>query len=107
MPRESLRAARQSKVADIQESAERIARAYGYRGSSFYDVVKVVGIKSARAHYHFPVEDGLGAAIVACRTARLIDGLGAASDAALQPAKRLPRYVAAVPRALAEDELMC
>lgn len=40
-----------------------VVQAHGFNGLSFRELAKVVGIKSASVHYHFPTKGDLGAAL--------------------------------------------
>lgn len=44
--------------------AEELIQTRGYNAFSFRDIEKVVGVKTASIHYHFPTKEALGTAVV-------------------------------------------
>jgi TetR/AcrR family transcriptional repressor of nem operon len=48
----------------ILDVAEKLAMERGYNGFSYRDVAKVVGIKTAAIHHHFPAKDDLAVALI-------------------------------------------
>ena len=48
----------------IIQHADELIRKNGYKGFSFHDISKSVGIKTASIHYHFPTKADLGIAVV-------------------------------------------
>jgi TetR/AcrR family transcriptional regulator, transcriptional repressor for nem operon len=96
-----------SKLNSILDCAEKMARTGGYKGFSFREIAKEVGIKSASVHYHFPSKDDLGAAIARRYTERFIESVGAADNSDTPPNVLLERYVDAFRGSLVDDGLMC
>ena len=47
----------------IMDIARGMVQARGYNALSFREIAKVVGVKSASIHYHFPTKGDLGAAL--------------------------------------------
>lgn len=96
-----------TKAGDVLDAAERLARTQGYNGFSFRDVARVVGIKSASVHYHFPTKADLGAAVARRYADRFLARLGDPQDQKTSPRVLLKRYVAAYRDALVKDRQMC
>lgn len=48
----------------ILKYSEQLMLSKGYNGFSFMDIAKIVGIKKASMHYHFPTKEDLAVAIV-------------------------------------------
>ena len=48
----------------ILDTAESLILTRGYNGFSYNDIAKVVGIRKASIHYHFPTKEVLGATFV-------------------------------------------
>jgi TetR/AcrR family transcriptional regulator, transcriptional repressor for nem operon len=98
---------RSTKAEEVLDVAERMARSGGYNGFSFREIAKVVGIKAASVHYHFPTKDALGAAVARRYTDRFLATLGDADDPAISPEASLRRYVDGFRKALRDEGLMC
>ena len=56
--------------AELLSQAETLVRGRGYAGFSYADLAKVVGIRKASIHHHFPTKVDLAAALVAAYAAR-------------------------------------
>jgi TetR/AcrR family transcriptional repressor of nem operon len=96
-----------SKEDAIIKTAEELVRRGGYNGFSFRDIAKIVGVKSASVHYHFPTKEDLGAAVARHYTERFLNTLGDPADLIAVGKKPIEVYVAAFRHALVEDKLMC
>lgn len=64
----------------IMDVAEELIKSSGYHGFAFREIAKVVGIKSASVHYHFPTKDDLTHGIMQRYLSRFRDGLSAADE---------------------------
>lgn len=49
---------------EIIRLADQLIRDKGYNAFSFYDISRIVGIKTASIHYHFPAKSDLGVAVI-------------------------------------------
>lgn len=95
------------KADEILDVAQALVQQNGYHGFSFRDVARVVGIKSASVHYHFPTKELLGAALTRRYTDRVVAHLGASSDPNADPDLLLGRFVGVFRSVLEDDGLMC
>ena len=98
---------RSLKPGEILDAAEQMVRRDGYNGFSYREIAKVVGIKAASVHYHFPGKGDLGAAVARRYTKRFLDALGEADDPDTAPSILLQRYVDAYRKGLIDEGLMC
>ncbi len=89
----------------ILEAAERRVRSVGFANTSFRDIAKDVGVKSASVHYHFPTKADLGEALIAAYTERFEARLAAISLDELIPA--ITNFVGLYSEALVLDESIC
>jgi TetR/AcrR family transcriptional repressor of nem operon len=96
-----------SKEQAILKTAEELVRRGGYNAFSFRDIAKMVGVKSASVHYHFPTKEDLGAAIARHYTDRFINALGDPIELHALGKNPIAVYIATFRRALVEDKLMC
>jgi AcrR family transcriptional regulator len=48
----------------IVDTADQLIRKKGYNAFSFHDIARVVGIKTASVHYHFPTKTELGLGVL-------------------------------------------
>lgn len=48
----------------ILDIAEKLAKQRGFDGFSYRDISKIIGIKTAGIHYHFPAKDDLAVALI-------------------------------------------
>ncbi len=96
-----------NKEQAILKTAEELVRRGGYNAFSFRDIAKIVGVKSASVHYHFPTKEGLGAAVAKHYTDRFINSLGDPVELHASGKNPIVVYVATFRRALVEDKLMC
>jgi TetR/AcrR family transcriptional regulator, transcriptional repressor for nem operon len=94
-------------VAAILDAAERITQLVGFNGLSFRDVAKVVGIKSASVHYHFPSKAQLGVALVRRYTDRLVGQLQSIDNRKIDPKDAFALYVGGMRATLRQDGKMC
>lgn len=91
----------------ILAAARPLAQARGYGALSFRELGKLVGVKSASIHHHFPTKGDLGAAL-----ARRYREDAEAEQAALMArtqdlAARMDAYVRLFRRALEDSNRMC
>ncbi len=92
------------RIIDIAESQ---MRSGGYNSFSFREISKVIGIKSASIHYHFPTKTDLGVAIANRYTERFLEQLVLIKQEVAEPGERLQRYIALFRYALEKDQKMC
>lgn len=83
--------------ADTSEQILRCARslivAGGYNGFSYADIAKVVGIRNAGIHYHFPSKSVLVSALVAAYRKEAEAGLAELERHVSDPADQLRAYI--------------
>ncbi|MEC3909634.1 TetR/AcrR family transcriptional regulator [Sphingobium sp. CR2-8] len=91
----------------ILAAAMPIVQARGYNGLSFRELAKVVGIKSASIHYHFPSKADLGAALVRRYREYVRDGFRTISDHLPDLAACLNAYVSGFRQTLENGNRMC
>lgn len=91
----------------IMAAGRRTVQAHGYKGLSFRELAKEIGIKDASIHYHFPTKGDLGAALARryCEEAQAAFE-GSWSDNP-NPAAFLRNYIAVFRQALENDNRMC
>ncbi len=97
----------ESKVNEILEVAEKMARDGGYNAFSFREIAKAVGIKSSSVHYHFPTKADLGAAVARNYTDAFMSNLGDVATLVKKNKDPIKVYVQAFERALVKDKQMC
>lgn len=91
----------------IMAVARRTAQAHGYNGLSFRELAKVVGIKSASIHYHFPTKGDLGAALARQYREDASAALENVRQRSPTPGECFARYAAIYRLALANGNRMC
>lgn len=91
----------------LMQVARSVAQAHGYNGLSFRELAKMVGVKSASVHYHFPTKADLGAAIAQ----RYADDTAAALETLSQTQPDvescLQQYIGIFRAALENENRMC
>lgn len=87
----------------IMAAAKGVAQLHGYNGLSFRELAKLVGVKSASIHHHFPTKGDLGAALAR----RYRDDAREMLGDPVEPYECLARYVAIFRSALERDNRMC
>lgn len=91
----------------IMLAARAAVQARGYNALSFREIAKVVGVKSASVHYHFPTKGDLAAALASRYTDEasiFMDGLMSAPH---EHAALMRTYTGAFRKALEDDNKMC
>jgi len=91
----------------ILKAAELLVREGGYNAFSFREIAKIVGIKSASVHYHFPTKEDLGAAVAKYYTDKLFSALGEPEDLIADQKDPIDAYIAVFKHALIHDKKMC
>jgi TetR/AcrR family transcriptional repressor of nem operon len=81
------------KAEDILTSARSLILAGGYDGFSYADISKVVGIRNASIHHHFPSKANLVRAMVARHRENAEAGLASLDRNVADPLERLRAYV--------------
>ncbi|MEL6831017.1 MAG: TetR/AcrR family transcriptional regulator [Pseudomonadota bacterium] len=92
---------------EILDSAEKLARRHGYDGFSYADLERVVGIRKASIHHHFPSKAELAEALVRRYTDRMRAELSRISVSHSSAARRLRDYLAVYQKALKGGEALC
>lgn len=87
--------------------ARATAQAHGYNGLSFRELAKVVGIKSASLHYHFPTKGDLGAELARRYREDAAAAFAEVSARFADVGARLRAYAAIFRQALENDNRMC
>jgi TetR/AcrR family transcriptional regulator, transcriptional repressor for nem operon len=77
----------------IRESAHDLIAARGYFGFSYADIAKVVGIRKASIHHHFPAKVDLVVATLQEYRRQLVEVAGSLDDNVADPMQRLKLYV--------------
>jgi TetR/AcrR family transcriptional repressor of nem operon len=78
---------------DILHSARALLIAGGYNGFSYADIAKVVGIRNASIHHHFPSKAELVRALVARYREEAEAGIAALEREIADPARQLQAYI--------------
>lgn len=81
------------KAEDILTSARSLILAGGYDGFSYADISKVVGIRNASIHHHFPSKADLVRAMVVRHRENAEAGLASLDRNVADPLERLSAYV--------------
>ena len=84
----------QDTRAQLLTEAEAAVRRVGYAGFSYADLADRVGIRKPSIHYHFPLKEDLGAALVETYTDRFRGALDDIAAAAPHAPQRLAAYAA-------------
>ena len=95
------------RVDEITDLAERYIREGGFRGFSFRDIAKEIGIKSSSVHYHFPTKTDLAVKVARRYTERFLACLGNPCDPAYSPNELIKKYIALFNQSFTEDKKMC
>lgn len=95
------------KVVKIQDIAEDFIRIGGYKAFSFREIARLVGIKSASIHYHFPSKEDLAVAVAKRYTARFMAQLAEIDQRCTQRNEKLQAYIQCFRNALQNDGKMC
>lgn len=78
---------------DILHSARALLIAGGYNGFSYADIAKVVGIRNASIHHHFPSKTELVRTLVARYREEAEAGLAGLERQITDPARQLQAYI--------------
>ncbi|KIZ41471.1 MULTISPECIES: TetR/AcrR family transcriptional regulator [Rhodopseudomonas] len=78
---------------DILRCARTLILAGGYNGFSYADIAKVVGIRNASIHHHFPTKSVLVRTLVARYREEAEAGIAQLERAVADPAEQLRSYV--------------
>ncbi|HJU39307.1 MAG TPA: TetR/AcrR family transcriptional regulator [Tahibacter sp.] len=81
------------KAEDILQCARSLILAGGYDGFSYADISKVVGIRNASIHHHFPAKADLVRALVAAHRENAEAGIAQLDRNIADPVDRLRAYV--------------
>tara|TARA_Y100000768_G_C23981935_1_gene686357 strand:- start:936 stop:1508 length:573 start_codon:yes stop_codon:yes gene_type:complete len=90
------------KILDI---AEQKVQTVGLNAFSFKDLEKVVGIKTASIHYHFPTKQDLVEALVARYIENFNDTLRALESKSVSPLEKLEAFTKIFTKTLEEDRI--
>ena len=91
----------------IMDLARPTVQAFGYSGLSFRELAKVVGIKSASIHHHFPTKGDLGAALAQRYTADFAEYLDGLLAGSLNRQECLAKYTEVFRNTLLNENRMC
>jgi TetR/AcrR family transcriptional repressor of nem operon len=91
----------------ILDAAERLCQTRGYNGFSFRDLAKIVGIRSASIHYHFPTKADLGRAMVVRYRHRIEGALAEIERKETAAGARLKRFVGLLREVLKDENRLC
>ncbi|CCE07013.1 Transcriptional regulatory protein [Bradyrhizobium sp. STM 3843] len=83
-----------STAEDILRCARSLISAGGYNGFSYADISKVVGIRNASIHHHFPSKSDLVRTLVAQYREEAHAGIAALERAVSDPREQLRAYIA-------------
>lgn len=78
---------------DILHSARALLIAGGYNGFSYADIAKVVGIRNASIHHHFPSKTELVRTLVARYREEAESGIAGLEREIADPARQLQAYI--------------
>ena len=84
--------ARRNTKQRILNEAEVLFRERSYRGFSYHDISKSLGIKNAAIHYHYPAKADLGVALIDRFREALNHRVTAFAERAEDPVKALDSY---------------
>jgi len=65
----------------------------GYSAFSYADIAKVVGIRKASIHHHFPTKEGLAVAVLQAHRKKVIEGMEALDSQIESPLERIQTYL--------------
>jgi TetR/AcrR family transcriptional repressor of nem operon len=94
--------ATRSRVLDV---SERLLQIRGYKGFSYGDVSRELGLTRAALHYYFPSKAELGQALVDRYATRFADALAELDATASDAAAKLRGYVALYTGVLSDDRM--
>jgi TetR/AcrR family transcriptional repressor of nem operon len=95
------------KKQEIMAVGKLMVQAHGYNALSFREIAKVVGVKSASVHYHFPTKGDLGAALARRYTEDGVAYLGGLLEDIKNPAVLMQRYIEIFRSVLENENRMC
>ena len=96
-----------ARIDEITDLAEKYIREGGFKGFSFREIAKEIGIKSSSVHYHFPTKTDLAVNVARRYTARFLEKLGDPNDSAYSPKEHLQKFIALFQDSLTQDKKMC
>ncbi len=93
-----------SKREEILDAAEKLMRKAGFNGFSFREVAKMVEIKSASVHYHFPTKTDIGVAVTQRYTERFLEKLG---DPKVNQQDPINHFINIFRKGIKKDQNLC
>lgn len=91
----------------LLDSAEQAVRQRGYRGFSYADLSREIGIRKASIHHHFPTKADLGLALIERYNERFFEKLDQIHDKNKSAAKQIEAYLNLYRDALDNGEQVC
>lgn len=93
------------KREEILRCAQSLILSGGYNGFSYADIAKVVGIRNASIHHHFPTKVSLVRELLVQYRERVKAGFGELDRRVMDPLERLRRYAGYWEACLADGSL--
>ncbi len=91
----------------LLDSAERLARTRGFDAFSYADLSKLVGIRKASIHHHFPTKADLGLSLISRYRETFFDALGTITTEHTTAGAQLQAYLALYRSALGKGTQVC
>jgi len=89
------------------DAAQKLCQTRGYNGFSFHDLAKIVGIRTASIHYHFPTKADLGKALIVNYRQRMEMALAEIERRESTLSGRLKRVAGLLRANLRDGDRMC
>jgi len=91
----------------LMDAAQKLCQTRGYNGFSFHDLAKIVGIRTASIHYHFPTKADLGKALIVNYRQRMEMALAEIERRESTLSGRLKRVAGLLRANLRDGDRMC
>ena len=91
----------------LLDAAESAARSRGYDAFSYADLSKIVGIRKASIHHHFPAQADLALELLQCYRNRFVETLRSIDDSHAAAGTRLRSYLDVYRNALQGGNAVC
>jgi TetR/AcrR family transcriptional repressor of nem operon len=91
----------------ILDAAERLCQTRGFNGFSFRDLARIVGIRSASIHYHFPTKADLGRALIVRYRHKMESVMAEIERKEATAAGRLRRFAGVLRDVLRDENRLC
>ena len=96
-----------NRKAQILDSAERLARRFGYDGFSYADLEKEIGIRKASIHHHYPSKADLAEALVKRYTDNILSKLSTLDTDTNSAGQTLEEYLSLYEASLQGGQSLC